>query len=123
MYIYFRRKEHFRDRKQAGPGLLPSLPTSESELAHDKYQAQGELGVNWKVGGALCTRRLLRGHRMGRRICTGRPYVQLEARGRLAQWLQEQTPKERGEGRDDLLDPRAGLGPRHTIASRAAGSF
>lgn len=48
-----------------------------------------------------------KGQWCGQGFCTGRPMYSLKLGG-IAQWLQEQTPDGRGEGRDGLLEPGEG---------------
>lgn len=59
------------------------------------------------MGGALYAHAGLEGYvTWAGHLCIERPYVQLEAWGKLAQGLQESMSKGREGGRSRLLDPR-----------------
>lgn len=90
IYVYLLQKKRTGTGSKQAQGCFPR-PTPESELVHDKYESALR-DRNWELTGregrSMYMQAFMGGVQYGQRdLCIERPYVQLEAWGRLAQWL------------------------------------
>ena len=89
MYLLQKKRTVQGAGSKQAQGCFP-LPTPESELVHDKYESElrdGSWAGTGREGRCMHTRAFT-GDTVGAGVlCIARPYVQLEAWGRLAQRL------------------------------------